>query len=382
MRDLNAVKRGNLINLENLRKTIDEGPYDAVMVTTPENVPYYSGFYNEDMRSLPERIHYVIWKRGEDPVFLVVNKRKNTLLPDDTFITKVIGYDGEGVESAPAVAETLIDLGLQSGTIGFEAGFLPGGVLRGIEKLVPDVNFVAADSFLEKPRLIKTPAEIEKLVEAAAWTTRAIDTAFGAARPGDTEKSVSVRMQWENLKNGADQIVIPVFGAGERSGQFHAQATDKPIEEGMLFNTDFVAMIDGYYSDLARTAVMGKASDYQRDMYAKLVEIKNTIVHSIKPGMLASEVAQIGRQAYADRNLEYKWSILGHSIGMGLHESPQIYPWVHEPILPNMVMMIEVGYHQMPEESFHIEDMIVITDSGAEYRSDFSKHETLWEIGV
>ena len=97
--------------------------------------------------------------------------------------------------------------------------------------------------------------------------------------------------------------------------------------------------------------------------------------------MLASEVARLGRQAYADLGLDYKWAILGHGIGLGVHESPQIYPWIDEPILPGMAMMIEVGYSDYPNDSFHVEDLIVITETGAEYRSDYSKHEPLWEIG-
>jgi Xaa-Pro aminopeptidase len=154
------------------------------------------------------------------------------------------------------------------------------------------------------------------------------------------------------------------------------------LEPGMVMKTDFGGFRDGYYSDLARTAVVGKATDRQRELHAKVTEIKHRIVQAIRPGMLVSEAANIGRQAYADLGLEYKWAILGHSIGLGIHESPQIYPWIHEPILPGMVMMIEVGYSDYPNDSFHVEDMILITDRGAEYRSDYRSHETLWEIGV
>jgi Xaa-Pro aminopeptidase len=67
---------------------------------------------------------------------------------------------------------------------------------------------------------------------------------------------------------------------------------------------------------------------------------------------------------------------------LAVHESPQLYTWVDEPILPGMIMMIEVGYSDYPNESFHVEDLIRITDSGAEYITDASRHEKLWEVGV
>jgi Xaa-Pro aminopeptidase len=382
MLDASQCTRGKYIDIERIRKTIDDGPYDAVIVMSPENIPYYSGFWNCDLRGIPERPHFVVWPRGGEPAFVVIDRRKNSLQPGDTFLTDIVEYEGEELDLMGAVAGVMSDRGVSRGRVGIESRFFSTGYLGELQRRLPELQFEDAFKFLESVRLIKTPAEVEVLEQVAAWTTSAIDSAFAAAKPGDTERSIAARMQYELLMNGADLIALPTFGAGERSGGFHGLATDKVIEDGMLIKTDFGGFRDGYFSDVARTMVMGKATDRQRDMHAKVTEIKHRIVHGIRPGMLASEVAQLGRKAYADLGLEYKWAILGHSIGLGIHESPQIYPWVHEPILPGMVMMIEVGYSDYPNDSFHVEDLIVITDTGAEYRSDYSKHERLWEIGV
>jgi Xaa-Pro aminopeptidase len=377
----NAI-RGKYVDIDRIRKTIDEGPYDAVIASSPENVPYYSGFYNMDLRIIPERVHFAVWPRNGEPAFIVTERRASTLLPGETFISDVVTYQGEGYDSVRALVDVLADRGVAGGTIGIEGRSFPGGHLLDLQRRLPDIKLQDAFHFLENVRLIKTPAEIEVIEKLAGWTTAAIDTAFASAKPGDTERSIAARMQYELLKNGADMINAPVFGAGERSGSFHPLPTDMPVENGMIVMTDFGGYFDGYLSDVARTAVMGKATDAQRDTYARVSEAKHRIVDSIRPGMLASEVANFGRKAYADLGLEFKWSIIGHSIGMGIHESPQIYPWVDEPILPGMAMMIELGYHDHPNDSFHVEDLVVITEHGAEYRSDYSKHETIWELGL
>jgi Xaa-Pro aminopeptidase len=381
MIDVNSARRGKYTNIERLTKTIADGPYDAVIVMSHENIPYYSGFYNMDLRFIPERMHFVVWPRDGEPSFVVTEVRARYLQPGDTFLTDIVTYEGEGLDSVRAVAETLAKQGVTKGRVGIEGRNFPGAHLLELQRRCPEIEFVDAFAFLESPRLIKTPAEVELLTTLAGWTTAAIDTAFGAAQIGDTERSIAARMQYELLKNGADLIAAPVFGAGQRAGAFHPIATDQPVESGMMVYTDFGGYLSGYYSDVARTAVMGKATDRQRDLYAKVWEIKDRIVEYIQPGMPVSEVARHGRKLYADRGLEYKWSIIGHSIGLGIHESPQIYPWFDEPILPGMVMMIELGYHDYPSDGIHVEDMVVITDSGAEYRSDFSKHQTLWELG-
>jgi Xaa-Pro dipeptidase len=345
-------------------------------------VPYYSGYYPWNLRQIPERLHMPVWPKAGKPAFVVTDRRAEALQPADTYLTDIVAYSGEGLDSMRALAEVLRDRGVTKGTVGIEERAFPAGHLRELERRLSGVQFVDAFSFIESVRLIKTPAEVELITQITNWTTAAIDTAFAAVQPGDTERSVSSRMQYELLKSGADLITHPMFGAGERSGIYHGIATDKKIEAGMIIKTDFGGFVHGYHSDIARTAVVGKASDYQRDMHAKVTEIKHRIVDYIRPGMLASEVARFGRKSYADLGIECKWSLMGHSIGLGVHESPQIYDGVDEPILPGMVMMIEIGYQDFPNDSFHVEDMIVITDSRAEYRSDFSKHETLWEIGV
>ena len=382
MRDLSETLRGKYVNLENLRKTVDGGPYDAVIAMSPENVPYYSGFYNMDLRTLPERFHFVIWPRNAEPALVVVERRAQTVRPEETFITDVRGYEGEGLDSMRVVSEVLREHGITKGRVGIEGRNFPGGHLQELQRRLPDVTFEDAYYFLESVRLIKTQAEVDTLIKVNLMTTAAIDAAWKAAKPGDTERDIMAQMQFELMKRGADMVTAPLLAAGSRSGMWHATAADIPVENGMILKTDFGGTLDGYYSDIARTAVMGKATDRQKEMHAKLTEIKDRVIHGIRPEMPASAIAKLGMQAYEDLGLEFKWSIIGHSIGMGLHESPQIYSWVEEPVLPGMAMMIEIGYNEYPEDSFHIEDLIRINENGAEYLTDPDAHRHIWELGV
>lgn len=374
--------RSKYVDVERIRSTIDNGPYDAVIVMSPENVPYYSGFYNIDLRLLPERIHLVVWPKDGEAAFVVIDRRANSLRPGDTFLTEIVPYQGEEYDSMRAVAEVLESKGLASGRIAIEGRQFSSQHLRELQARLPDATFEDAFYFIESVRLIKTPAEIETLTRINRWTTEAIDVAFGAASIGDTERSVSARMQYELLLRGADQITAPIFASGPRTGNFHPTASGDPIESGMLVKTDFGGSLDGYLSDIARTAVMGRATDNQKRLHAKVTEVKDRIVDYIRPGMPASQVARYGREVYEELGLEYKWAILGHSLGLGLHESPQIYPWVETPIEAGMVMMIETGYNDFPNDSVHVEDLIHVTEDGAHYLTDADRHQEIWELGV
>jgi hypothetical protein len=46
------------------------------------------------------------------------------------------------------------------------------------------------------------------------------------------------------------------------------------------------------------------------------------------------------------------------------------------------MMMIEVGFSDPPEDSFHVEDLVEVTAGGAEYRTDAGAHERIWELGL
>jgi Xaa-Pro aminopeptidase len=115
-------------------------------------------------------------------------------------------------------------------------------------------------------------------------------------------------------------------------------------------------------------------------MRSKMIEIKNRSVDAAKPGVLVSELAAIGRRAYSDLDVEFKWAITWRLHRACDSRGPQIYPHVDLPIEGGMMMMIEVDYTNLGRDSFHVEDLIEIKPNGAEYITDAAGHEQLWEI--
>ncbi len=383
MLDVSRWERAPYVNVDRIRRSIDDGPYDAVIALSPENVPYFSGFYNMDLRLLPERMHIAVWPKGGDPAFIVVQRRAEQMPPGGTFIEDVRGYKGEGLDSMRVLEEVLRDRGLAEARIGIEGRGFPGAHLLDLRDRLPKADFVDGYRFLESIRVIKSEAEVAVLTRASSITCDAIDAAFRSARFGDTEREISARMQYEMLRNGIEMVTQPLLASGDRSGYWHGMALDRPVERGTVIKVDVGGTIDGYYSDIARTAVMGKATPRQRDVHAKITEVKHRIVDAIKPGVTAGDVAKIGIQTYEGLGLEFKWFIFGHSIGLNVHEEPQIYPWVDEPFLASMTLMVEVGYNDdYPNDSFHVEDLVLVEPGGARYLTDATRHEQIWELGI
>ena len=381
MLDVSKARRGKYTNIARVYDRIAAGPYDALILIAPESIPYFSGFYNMDTRTLPERFHFVVWPKSGDPALVVIDRRKAALEPDDTFVTDVRAYEGEGLDCVRVVGDVLRSKRITRGRVGIEARHFPGSHLRELTAKFPEIQFEDALPFVEHLRAVRTPAEVELITRFARLTADAIDVAFAAARPGDTERKIAAHMSHETLLRGADAVAFCFLGSAERSGRFHGLATDAPVPPGRILKVDFGGLLDGYFSDLAREVVLGKATQQQREMHAKVTEVNRRIVAAIRPGSTASEVSRIGREAYRDLGLDYRWSILGHGIGTGTHETPQLYPWNEEPVLEGMTMMIETGYHDAPNDSYHVEDLILVGKTGARYLTDTSRHAQLWEVG-
>ena len=99
-----------------------------------------------------------------------------------------------------------------------------------------------------------------------------------------------------------------------------------------------------------------------------------------KPGVTGEELFDISIQAHRDLGLGDR-VMVGHSIGLKIHERPIAAPgepWVVE---EGMVMCIENGSTEDEyNERYHIEDTILVTKDGYEMLSDYANSEEMLVI--
>ena len=215
MLDISGCSRGKYIDIERIRKTIDEGPYDAVIVSSPQSVPHYSGFHNWDIKGLPERPHFVVWCKGAEPVFVVIERRKMLFSPGDTYISDVRTYKGEKVDCVRAIVEVLEERGVTAGKIGIEGRHLAAMYLMALQERLPKVRFEDAYEFLES----REPSRHRP--RSVAYSDQQDDRrryrrSVPGCEPGDTERSIATKMESELLAMGGEMIFFHTFGAGHR----------------------------------------------------------------------------------------------------------------------------------------------------------------------
>jgi Xaa-Pro aminopeptidase len=362
-------------DLPRLRRMIDESGFAAVIAVWPENVGYLTGFYHPDMRVNWERLHIAVWPAGGEPGFIVPQMRANLwndsvatpfFAPEDSrpFIDDVRGYDGEQLDMVRVLAELLTDRGAASGAVAVEFRSLPLKVSLELHRLLPGLTQQDGWPLLNELRKVKSAAEVEVMTRANQLTAESLEKVLGSLRPGRNEREIGAQLAEELWSRGADELSHSVLGAGPRAASWHPWPTGQVLEEGMLVRSDWGVRIDGYTSDIARNAVVGRASAEQKDTFARISEIHDTLVAAVKPGVLASDLSAIARREYARLGLEYRWGLVGHGIGMVIHEEPQLLLDVHDPVVEGMTLEIELGYFG-ETGGYHIEDMVHVTASGA-----------------
>jgi Xaa-Pro aminopeptidase len=152
------------------------------------------------------------------------------------------------------------------------------------------------------------------------------------------------------------------------------------MDAGELALVDAGAECGGYAADITRTVpVNRKFSNRQRELYEIVLGAHKAVLAAVKPGMAldrnaANSLYRIaydyidthGRDKHGEPLGRYFTHAIGHHIGLEVHDPFD----VGVALEPGMVITVEPGIY-LPEEGIgiRIEDMVLVTDNGAEVLS-------------
>ncbi len=338
-------------------------PFDAVVATSLENVYYLSGAFILTQRIIPARLAFVLWPNAGAPV-LGLCTIEESLARTESKIEDIRGYTEFKTTPIQLLADVLREKGLHSAQVGIEMSHLPVAYVEELRNELPGLALTDCGPFLETQRMVKSQREARILRDAARRTDDAIWDSFQRAGPGKTEIEISAEMQGMLLGTKAQAIAFCVIGTGRRASMAHPLPTRRVMKSGDLIRTDFGGTFDGYYSDIARTAVAGKATPRQRDTYARLWSVHHDLLEFIRPGIMARDVFHRCRALFEQTGLNFRMPHVGHSLGIGLHEYPMLAPHVDQVLVPGMILAIEPMHIEEHGQRYHLEDLVEVTERG------------------
>ena len=361
---------GMLGDFNALQQAIAGSDTDAVVAMSPENVPYASGVLLWTQRFIRDRLALVVLPKEGDPTFITATNEEG-YVREKTWIEDIRGYVQHRSSPIQVLAEVLREKGLSAGRIGIEPGYLSSEHYNELVNTLPEASFVSCEDLFSKVRMIKTPAELEVLKRAAVATEHALMATYSTAHAGETERNLVTRLGGNILQAGAELPAFLYLTVGPNTGHAHPDPTPLQVREGDLVKTDCGGYFSGYYSDIGRTAVVGKATPEQRSIYDRLMEVHRATIEVMRPGTPASEVFEVAAQGYRRVDIPFGLAFAGHGVGLYIHESPMLAANDHTLLQPNMVFAVETRVRWPGEQGFHIEDMVVINDDGPEIVTTF-----------
>ena len=140
---------------------------------------------------------------------------------------------------------------------------------------------------------------------------------------------------------------------------------------------DIMANLSAFYSDVARTYVIGKAGNKQKEMWKRLRDTQHAVLERIKSGVRTMDLYRIYRRKFEEYGLPPS-NFVGHGLGITLHEEPFIGGVSDYKLAEGMVLCIE-PFLFGESEGYQLEDEIVVTADGYKLITDVTPTEKVIE---
>ncbi len=341
--------------LARTRALMRERDLDCLLLTSPENIYYLSGYQTTG--------YYVyqalVVPRDGDPQF-VVRTFETPNVQGLSWLKGVAGVE-DWEDPLDVTLRVLRASGAGEGRVGFEdrGFFLPPAVLDGLRRGLPRATFVPATGIVERCRLVKSAAEIECVRRAAAAAVAGMKAGIAAIRPGRTENEVAAAVYGGMLRAGSEYPSSqPYVVAGARAALGHASWAGYRIRRGETVYIETGGCVRRYGGAIMRMVAVGRPSAEVRRTAAVMIRALEAILGAIRPGATSAAVDQAGRQIVEQAGLGKYWlHRTGYSIGVGFPPG-----WGEGHIFdlkPHDDRRLEAGM------TFHLVPLLLIPDTGA-----------------
>ncbi len=358
-----------------LRKKMAEKNMDTIIILSDENRMYLSGYTGVD-GSYNETAGMLIITKND--LILACDPRYDTQAEKEAPLYSIICYEKNFAEKLPEILKSV-----NASKIGFESERLTLNNYNAINKELKNaqvnIEIIPDNDMLKNLRIIKDEYEIATIKKALKIAEESFLQLKKLIKPGMTEKQVAWTFEKIMRENGADALSFDVIMAGGKNSALpHAIPSNRKINNNEPLIIDFGVRLDGYCSDTTRTLIMGKPTDEFEKIYNIVFQAQKMAIEKIKPGVKASSIDKIARD-YID-NTEYKGRFghgLGHGVGIVIHEAPRLSRLDDSILEPGMIVTVEPGIYVPGWGGIRLENMIQVTNTGANVLNTLSYDDYL-----
>jgi Xaa-Pro aminopeptidase len=382
------------------RVELDKRGFEGAIILSPENFFYLTGLSGHQLSvsrtpgfslaviSATEQIPiHVTTMDFEEPSFRLNASENYVIQKYDTWVgagtrDELLGekvqLQEQRLSSLDVLQKFMKNLNLMNKTVGIEMAFVPVSYYQQLVNLFPEVCFQDISDLLVELRGVKDADEIEIIRTLCSAADQAFFEVSKIAQIGVSERELVECFRSNALASG---VCVPsawsMFSAGANAARL-TLPTEKVTLRGEVikFDAGVNAEFQFYTTDTSRTWVMEGADAKIYSLKDRLYEAQRRMIASAKPGLSFHELFSTGYEYVKEKFPKYVRGHMGHSISLGpaTAEEPYISPHNQKKLVSGMILAVEAPFYITGYNGFNIEDMILITDKGAEILTPKTPH--------
>jgi Xaa-Pro dipeptidase len=327
--DLDALRKKRIARADEQRK---KAGLDALLVWKDENCRYLTNLRPQLIAGKTTALNGALLIEGKAPILFCSGGERDRVDRTMPWIEEVHTIP---IIEERALVEGMVDKilgpvlrehGLSDGKLGLDEAntvFVKALSAKFSKLVVED-----GDTPMQQARMIKLPEEIALLEEATAIADAVTASGVAAIAEGVRECEVAAEAMRTLFRLGGEyaHVMTPFVASGENMAPPHRICSDKIIRHGDVVFIDIGANWNGYFGDVARTAICGEASDEQKKIYTAVYEGLQAGIDEMRPGRTNKDAAgavvrAAAKYGFGDRFLSL---FIAHGVGIGANEPPYI----------------------------------------------------------
>jgi Xaa-Pro dipeptidase len=235
-----------------------------------------------------------------------------------------------------------------------------------LRQAAPGFEFTSADPVTIACRGIKSPHELELMRLACEATCDVYRAVFASLKEGMSQSDIGKLLEAGFAKMGLRGDALVLIGAS--AALPHGSIKPQTLREGDVVLIDGGCKVEGYSSDVTRTAVFGKPAEKIQRTYEIVRKAQDAALSAAQSGKLSGSVDDAARGVITSAGYgpDYKYFThrLGHGIGLDGHEHPYLVRGSKTTLVQGMTFSNEPGVYIPGEFGLRCEDLMVIAENG------------------
>ena len=327
--DLDALRRKRIAKADEQRR---KAGLDALLVWKDENCRYLTDLRPQLIAGKTTALNGALLVEGKAPILFCSGGERDRVDRTMPWI--------EAAHTIPIIEEKALVEGIvrdilgpvlrQHGLTAAKLGLDEANMVfyQALTSQFPGLQVEDGDTPMQQARMIKLEEEIILLEEATALADAVCASATAAVAEGVRECEVAGEAMRTLFRLGGEyaHVMTPFVASGEHMAPPHRICSDKLIRHGDVVFIDIGAAWGGYFGDMARTVICGKASDEQRKIYTAVHAGLHAGIAEMRPGRTNKDAADAVIRAAGKYGLGGRFLSLfiGHGVGIGANEPPYI----------------------------------------------------------